>query len=77
MSYSIFNRHLDFVWKCCFLLLMKADITRKKIDLPRLFFVNHVRASTSNSLVKSKTVKIYWVVQNVKLLLVLSIYYIR
>ena len=57
---------------------MKAQITGKKINLPKLFFVNKVRAGTSNSLqyliwLKSKTVKIYSVVQSVKLLLVLSI----
>ena len=60
-------------------LLMKAQITRKKIELPKLFFVNKVRMGTSNSLqyyiwLESKTVKIYLVVQSVKLLLVLSIY---
>ena len=57
---------------------MKAQITRKKINLPKLFLVNWVRAGTSNSLqyliwLKSKTVKIYSVVESVKLLLVLSI----
>ena len=29
---------------------MKAQITRKKINLPKLFFVNKIRAGTSNSL---------------------------
>ena len=62
-----------------FVLLVKAQITRKNINLPKLFFVNKVRAGTSNSLqyliwLKSKTVKIHSVVQSVKLLLVLSIY---
>ena len=57
---------------------MKAQITRKKINLPKLFFVNYVRAGTSNSLqyliwLNSKTVKIYSIVQSVKLLLALSI----
>ena len=57
---------------------MNAQITRKKINLPKLFFVNKVRTGTSNSLqylvwLKSKTVKIYLVVQSVKLLLALSI----
>ena len=57
---------------------MKAQITRKKINLPKLLFVNKVRAGTINSLqylilLKSKTVKIYSVVQSVKLLLALSI----
>ena len=33
-----------------FVLLMKAQITRKKINLPNLFFANYVRAGTSNSL---------------------------
>ena len=58
---------------------MKAQITRKKNNLPTLFLVNWVRAGTSNSLqyliwLKSKTVKIYSVVESVKLLLVLSIF---
>ena len=58
---------------------MKAQITRKKINLPKLFLVNWVRAGISNSLqyliwLKSKTVKIYSIVESVKLLLVLSIY---
>ena len=57
---------------------MKAQITRKKIKLPKLFFVNQVRAGTNNSLqyliwLKPKSVKIYLVVQSVKLLLALSI----
>ena len=60
---------------------MNAQITRKNINLPKLFFVNYVRAGTNNSLqylfwLKSKTVKIYSVVQSVKLLLALSIFYI-
>ena len=58
---------------------MKAQITQYKINLPKLFLVNWVRAGTSNSLqyligLKSNTVKIYSVVQSVKLLLALSIY---
>ena len=58
---------------------MKAQITRKKINLPKLFFLNSVRAGTSNSLqyliwLNLKTVKIYSIVQSVKLLLALSIY---
>ena len=58
---------------------MKAQITRKNMNLPKLFFVNKVRAGTNNSLqyliwLKLKTVKIYLVVQSVKLLLALSIY---
>ena len=62
------------------MLLIKAQITRNKINLPKLFYVNKVRAGTSNSLqyliwLKSKTVKIYSVVQSVKLLLVLSIFH--
>ena len=57
---------------------MKAQLTRNKINLPKLFLVNWVRAGTSNSLqhligLKSNTVKIYSVVQSVKLLLALSI----
>ena len=49
------------------------------INLPKLFFMNLVRAGTSNSLqyliwLESKTVKIYSVVQSVKLLLALSIH---
>ena len=61
-----------------FVLLIKAQITRKKINLSKLFFMNLVRLRTSNSLqyviwFKSKAVKIYSVVQSVKLLLVLSI----
>ena len=48
------------------------------INLPKLFFMNWVRAGTSNSLqyliwLESKKVKIYSVVQGVKLLLALSI----
>ena len=58
---------------------MKAQITRNKIHLPKLFLVNWVRAGTSNTLqyligLKSNTVKIYSVVQSVKLLLALSIF---
>ena len=69
----ILLRNADFV------LLMKAQITRKKINLPKLFFVDWVRAGTSNSLqyliwLNSKTVKIYSIVQSVKLLLALSIF---
>ena len=73
---------LDLLWillgNADFVLLMKAQITRNKINLPKLFFVNLVRAGTSNSLqylidLKSNTVKIYSVVQSVKLLLALSI----
>ena len=61
-----------------FVILLKAQITRKKINLPKLFFVNWVRAGTSDSLqyliwLNSKTVKIYSVVQSVKFLLALSI----
>ena len=58
---------------------MKAQITGKKINSPKLFFfVNKIRAGTSNSLkyliwLKSKAVKIYSVVQSVKLLLALGI----
>ena len=33
-----------------FVLLMKAQITQKRFNLPKLFFVNYVRADTSNSL---------------------------
>ena len=62
------------------MLLMKAQINRRMIYLPKLFFVNYVRAGSSNSLqyciwLKSKTVKIHMahVVQSVKLLLVSSI----
>ena len=62
-----------------FVILLKAQITRKKINLPKLFFVYKVRADTSNSLqyliwLNSKTVKIYSVVQSVKFLLALSIF---
>ena len=58
---------------------MKVQITRNKINLPKLFLVNWVRAGTSKSLqyligLKSNTVKIYSVVQSVKLLLALSIF---
>ena len=53
------------------MILLKAQITRKKIILPNLFFVNWVGAGTSNSLqyliwLNSRTVKIYSVVQSVK-----------
>ena len=53
---------------------MKAQITPNKINLPKLFLVNWVRAGISNSLqyligLKSNTVKIYSVVQSVKLFL--------
>ena len=46
------------------MLLMKALITRKKINLPKLFIVNYVKVGTDNSLqyliwLISKTVKIY------------------
>ena len=58
---------------------MKAQITRNKINLPKLLLVNWVRVGTSNSLqyligFKSNTVKIYSVAQSVKLLLALSIF---
>ena len=36
---------------------MKAQITRKKVNLPKLFFVNSVRAGTSNSLQNIKNSK--------------------
>ena len=57
---------------------MKAQITQKENNLPKLFFVNYVRACTRRLLqyfiwLKSKTVKIYSVVKSVKVLLVLSI----
>ena len=39
-----------FLGNTDFVLLMKAQITRKKINLPKLFFVNKVRTGTSNSL---------------------------
>ena len=60
------------------MILLKAEITRKKINLPKLFFVNKFRAGTSNLLqyfiwFNKKTVKIYSVVQSVKFLLALSI----
>ena len=62
------------------MLLMKAQITRKNVLLIYLsFFLNYVRAGISNSLQyliwlkQKKTVKIYLVVESVKLLLVLSI----
>ena len=46
---------------------MKAEITQKKIKIPKKIFVNYVRAGTSSSLqyfiwLKSKTAKIYSVV---------------
>ena len=44
------------------MILLKAQITRKKINLPKLIWLN------------SKTVKIYSVVQSVKFLLALSIH---
>ena len=58
---------------------MKAQISRKKINLPKLFFVNYVEGGYQQliaifNLVKSKTVKIYSEVQSVKLLLSLSIF---
>ena len=61
-----------------FVLLMKAQITRKKINLSKLFFVNKVQGGDQQliaifKLVKLKKVKIYSVVQSVKLLLALSI----
>ena len=57
---------------------MKAQITRNKTNLPKLFFVNLVKGKYQQlieifNLVKSKTVKIYSVVQSVNLLLALSI----
>ena len=42
--------NLGFVRKADFVLLIKAQITRKKIILTKLFFVNYVKAGTSNSL---------------------------
>ena len=36
--------------KADFVFLMKAQITRKKINLPKLFFVNYVRAGARCSL---------------------------
>ena len=40
---------LDFLGNVDFVLLMKAQRTQKKINLPKLFVVNWVRADTSNS----------------------------
>ena len=58
--------------------LVKAQITRKGINLPSSFFVNYVRASVRNSLqyfiwLKIKTVKVYSIAKSVKFLLALSI----
>ena len=60
------------------MLLMKAQITQKKINLLKFFFVNYVRTSTSSSMqyfiwLKTKAVKLFLVVQCVKLILVLNI----
>ena len=56
--------------------LTKAQITRKNMTIPKLFFVNNVRAHCTILIgLKIKPVKIYSVVKSVKLLLVLSIYY--
>ena len=60
------------------MLLMKSQITRTKINLPKLFFVNYVRARYQQliaifHLVIIKTVNMYSLVQCVKLFLVLSI----
>ena len=41
-----------------FVLLMKAQRTRKKTDLPKLFFVNYVWVSTSSQLQYFYLVKI-------------------
>ena len=40
--------------KADFVLLLMAQITRKKINLPKLFSVNYVWAGTSNTLVEIK-----------------------
>ena len=53
--------------------LIKAHITRKKIDLLRSFFLHYVRASARSALqyfiwLNSKTVKIYSIVKTVNLL---------
>ena len=57
---------------------MKARITRKKINLLKLFFMNYIKTSVRRSLqyfiwLNSKTVKKYSVVKSVKLILVLNI----
>ena len=51
-----------------------AHITRNKINVPKFFFVNYVRAGTRCSLLKSKTAKMYLLIKSVKILLLLSIY---
>ena len=40
-----------------FVLLVKVRITRKKINLPKLFFINYVRVGTSSSLVEIENSK--------------------
>ena len=42
--------NLCLLGKADFVLLMKAQITQMKINLPKLFFINYVKAGTSNSL---------------------------
>ena len=48
-----FVQILGLLWillgNAVFVFLMKAQITRKKINLTKLFFVNEVRVGTSNS----------------------------
>ena len=55
---------LDFVRKCSFCVFIESTDNSKEYNLPKLFFVNKVRAGANNSLqyliwLKSKTVKIY------------------
>ena len=62
-----------------FVLLMKVQISQKKINLPKLFFLEiglggYQQLIAIFNLVKLKTVKTYSADQSVKLLLALSIF---
>ena len=64
----------NMLWeKADFVLLMKAQVTRKRVYLHKPFFTNYVIAGFGNSLKYSICSYIYSEPKNLKLLLVISI----
>ena len=49
MTCSNSRSTLDFV-SCCFCVLMKEQVTRKRVNFHKSLFVNYARASVGNSL---------------------------
>ena len=64
----------DVVSNGLFCVLMKAQLARMKINLPKSFFLNNVKARAKFYLVKIKTSMDIFGSECVKLLLVLSLY---